>query len=671
MSILLLEAETKTKDLYVLKRHLPIERIAFLVYNIRNRKGVKLLRKGELRMMKKVLSVVLSVLLLCLSLVGLSACGNEGDENTFTFLIDSPEDATYYSDYNQNPVAIYTQHNQQYAGVDIKIEYKQLINGSQRDQYTTMISTGEYYDVMGTSYSPYSAAALNEMGIALELTEYVEKWMPNYMKILSGNENLQKVAYVVDENGEKHMYALWGCTDTAQYNWEGFCYRRDWIVKYGVNPSTGEAFTGGYTAERDAEGKNDGASWVDDVKFPSWYSDNKYAVEYRANHPEWDGSDPVFISDWEWMFEIFDKARTDLGVFDKGYDISIYYVGYMATGDLFSAFGGGSPMWSYNPHTGNVEFNATSESMQSYLECLNTWYEKGWLDKAFAEHSSDMFYQIDTAKVYNGYIGMWQGGRSTLAEQLEEIENAPCTENIYVAGAKQPINDLYGVESTKGKEPYSKFAMESVTTAIIVTEAAKDKNLEALFTYLDSFYDTSNENYITSNYGLTKEQYESIEEYQEKVNGQTFQERFGIQDGSYTTYEKDGMTVYKPVDARLYDSSLGNASKGNRMFRYAIIAECDELTANIYDSVVNQWEAYPNKGYIQGSITSLLTTEQADAYSKTNSKINDKMSVEIPKFINGTYDIYGADWDTFCKTINKMGHSKITGYLQAIYDSFK
>ena len=24
-------------------------------------------------------------------------------------------------------------------------------------------------------------------------------------------------------------------------------YRRDWIVKYGTNPVTGEAFTGGYT----------------------------------------------------------------------------------------------------------------------------------------------------------------------------------------------------------------------------------------------------------------------------------------------------------------------------------------------------------------------------------------------------------------------------------------
>ncbi len=612
--------------------------------------------------MKKVLAIMMSVLLLCTSLVGLAACGSKDDPNTFTWLVENPEDTTYYSDYNQNPAALFAMHNQQYAGVDLTIDYKQLVNGSQKDQYTTMISTGEYYDVMGVNYSPYSPAALNEMGIALDLTEYVEKWMPNYMKLVAENDELARVAYVTNADGSKSIYAVWGVTNVPQYNFEGFCYRRDWIVKYGVNPSTGEAFTGN---------KNADGSYTDNVMFPSWYADNEYVKAYKANHPEWDGSEPIFISDWEWMFEIFDKARADLGVADKGYDISIYYMGYMATGDLFSAFGGGAPLWNYNIHTDEIEFNATSKSMQSYLECMNTWYEKGWLDKAFAEHSSDMFYRIDNAKVYGGYIGMWQGERSTLADQIEDVEHYPATAGIYVSGAKQPINDKYGDDSTKGVEPYAMYQFECVTSSVIVTENAKDKNLEALFTYLDTFYDVEHPNYLAANYGLTAEQYKAIEQYQEKRDGKTFQEKFEIADGSYDLSERNGQRIVTPKGILMQDSSMRNAAKANRISnRYQVIEEDNNMTAKEYDAVVNKWATYPNKGYISGATLGLLSTEDNDLYTKTLNKINDKMGVEIPKFINGTYDIYGTDWETFCKTINKMGHEKVTTVIQNLFNTF-
>lgn len=610
--------------------------------------------------MKKVLAIVMTVLLLATSVIGLSACGNKEDANTFTWLLDVGEDTTYYSSYNQNPVALYVLQKE-YAGSKINIEYNQLVTGSEKDQYNTMISTGEYYDVMGVSFSSYSPLALNEMGIVLDITEYVEKWMPNYMKVVNSNEEVKRVAYTTNESGEKRMYSLWGASDIPQYNFEGYCYRRDWIVKYGKNPSTGEAFSG----EVNADGV-----MIDNVKFPSWYSDSKYAVEYKANHPDWDGSDPIFISDWEWMFEIFDAARKDLGIADKGYNYAPFYVGYQQTGDLFSGFGGGGPVWSYDAESGKVQFKATSDSMKSYLECLSTWYKNGWIDTAFEQHSSDMFFRIDTAKVYSGYVGLWQGTRATLADQLES-DAYPATKGIYVSGAKQPINDLYGAESTKGKEPDSMYQFECPTVQIIITDKAKDKNLEALFTYLDSFYEVGSDNYIAKNYGLTKEQYDSIKPLQETVDGKVYQERFGIDCDSYTLTEKDGHPFYTQIDAIRTNNYLENATKGNRMWGYQELAEFNNITANIYDAVVEKWAYYPNKGYISGSIISLMSTEKNTAYTKTLNKINDKMSVEIPKFIKGTADLNGADWETYVKTINKMGYEKITGYLQEVYDSFK
>ena len=52
------------------------------------------------------------------------------------------------------------------------------------------------------------------------------------------------------------------------------------------------------------------------------------------------GDEPIYISDWEWMFDIFAKAMDDLGITD-GYCYAPYYLGYLETGDLSSGFGGG------------------------------------------------------------------------------------------------------------------------------------------------------------------------------------------------------------------------------------------------------------------------------------------------------------------------------------------
>ena len=65
-------------------------------------------------------------------------------------------------------------------------------------------------------------------------------------------------------------------------------YRRDWLVNYGTNPQTGEAFSGEW---KDGE-------WTDNVVFPSG------------------GTDPVYISDWEWMFDIFETALQMQGMTD-------------------------------------------------------------------------------------------------------------------------------------------------------------------------------------------------------------------------------------------------------------------------------------------------------------------------------------------------------------------
>ena len=179
----------------------------------------------------------------------------------------------------------------------------------------------------------------------------------------------------------------------------GFCYRRDWLVKYAVNPVTGEAFSGYYSLDQNGNTIHeeqwtedvDGDSWVDDVIFPSG----------TAN--------PIYISDWEWMFEAFSRALEEEKIED-GYCLSVYYPGYNANGDLESGFGGTGVLW-YMDAEGKVHFGADGDGMKAYLECLHNWYEKGWLDQRFMERSGDMFYRIDETSFRQGKVGLWLGRR--------------------------------------------------------------------------------------------------------------------------------------------------------------------------------------------------------------------------------------------------------------------
>lgn len=57
-----------------------------------------------------------------------------------------------------------------------------------------------------------------------------------------------------------------------------------------------------------------------------------------------------------------------------------------------SAFGGGSSARYLNEDT--VEFGGNNDNFRIYLEVMSTWYKNGWIDEAFAEHTSDIFFRI-------------------------------------------------------------------------------------------------------------------------------------------------------------------------------------------------------------------------------------------------------------------------------------
>ena len=419
--------------------------------------------------MKKRTIMALCVLLGIFSLLAVG-CSNNGSstngeadaKHTYTWWAPTGEDSSYYSTYNDNPVVQYlmskTWKDEKDKDTKIALDIQIPAAGTAKENLNTLISTGDYLDIMDVSMYSGSIIDLYDQGIVQDITPYVEKYMPNYMKFLDANPDYKKLATTLVD-GEQRYLTLSNYNKVINDQWGGYMYRRDWIVKYGTNPKDESTFTGEYTANN-ADGSVNLDSWTDNVVFPSG------------------GSDPIYISDWEWMFKIFETAMKDNGIED-GYCLSLYYPGYNPSGALVSSFGGNSAHW-YKNQEGKADFGLTSDNFRTYLQCMNTWYKNGWIDKAFAEHSSDMFYSIEDAKVRQGKIGAWYGVVSQLAGRSDTGEQY--TKGMVVYGARLPINDIYGSEAQMNIEPYSLYQIGLKANDIAITDkAAETPNYKLLF----------------------------------------------------------------------------------------------------------------------------------------------------------------------------------------------
>lgn len=567
----------------------------------------------------------------------LAACGGgsgsgAGDDATFTMWLYNSVDSSYYTDYAENPVVQYTTQNMTWGDENKKVSFEFWVPaaGSEKDNWQTMIGSGDYADVLSGMIADAPKNML-ENGIAMDLTDYVKKYMPNYLAFLDAHPDVK--ANAVDEiDGEEHYIGIRAANESRPFYFTGYEYRRDWIVKYGTNPTTGEAFTGGYTDPDDLD------SWEDDVVFPSG------------------GSDPIYISDWEWMFEIFEKAYTDLGIEDA-YCTSMYYPGFTWAGGLCSCFGGGVPVWYEDPD-GKVQFGGNSDQMRAYLECLNTWYSKGWLDPDFYQRTGDAHYAIDDTTVRQGKVGMWLGVQGELGGRLDIGDDL--TKGICVYGCAYPINDIYGDESCQNVIPDCISTPGCTGNVYYVSTAAEGKDIGALLSYFDYFY--SEEGALMTTFGLNADQ---IAE-----GGTDFYANYGLEDGTYSIGD-DGR--YKRSSILVNDSGdLKSACNSSKLPGVTLIASADEGYNPTYEHSLQTWIQYENTGFFQGTaVTNNMPSEAAKETDGIRTKVLDYMTLNAPEYIRGKKDPFNdEDWEVWCKTLEKYNYQKVSDVFQPYCDQY-
>lgn len=336
----------------------------------------------------------------------------------------------------------------------------------------------------------------------------------------------------------------------------------------------------------------------------------------------------------------------------------MYYPGYTWSGGLCSCFGGGIPVW-YVDEQNQVQFGGDSEQFRTYLQCLNTWYEKGWLDHDFYQRTGDNFYAIDDTSVRQGKVGMWMGLEGQFGKRMDMGDEL--TSDICVYGCAYPINDKYGSEACRNVEPDCVQSSSMIGTKYYITKNAADKDLATILSYFDYFY--TEEGALLRTLGLNAQQVAE--------RNDSLYQKWGLDDGAYTVGE-DGSYIRSEVINN--DSGvLGDACRVSKIPGITLIENVDKGYAESYEHSLAAWVQYKNLGSIVGSaITEKMSTEDSKTFTNSLSEVLEWLEKNTADMIRGLKDPYSdEDWATWCKTLQKYNYESIIDVCQPYADMYK
>ena len=197
------------------------------------------LRKGRI-----VLSTVLA-----LSMVMAAGCGNKQDNSDssnvdaastdtsknlkITAFAQGPNDTVYDNDSENKFFQALAKHS------NVTFDFTHPVYGNEQTEFDLMISSGEYTDLVwgGARYYKGGEDAAVDDGVFYDLTPYIEKYMPNYMALVNGNEEVRHLAYTDAGRMVSIVNVEYDRANNeakAQPAFLGMVVRKDWLDEQGM-----------------------------------------------------------------------------------------------------------------------------------------------------------------------------------------------------------------------------------------------------------------------------------------------------------------------------------------------------------------------------------------------------------------------------------------------------
>lgn len=109
------------------------------------------------------------------------------------------------------------------------------------EKFGLVLGSGDYPDIVYPASYPYPGGAEKgiEDGVLLDMDEYIRGYMPNYMNLLSQNEDARKQA--TSDDGKLHSLKIIVGSDLTvegEGNYQGLAYRKDLLDAMGLEVPT-------------------------------------------------------------------------------------------------------------------------------------------------------------------------------------------------------------------------------------------------------------------------------------------------------------------------------------------------------------------------------------------------------------------------------------------------
>lgn len=204
----------------------------------------------------------------------------------------------------------------------IKTNWTTVDRGEREEKFGILISSGNLPDLIYAQSSTYPGGVSQavEDGVFMDVTDFAQKYVPNYIALINSNPEVKK--NVTSDDGRLLCFYQLATTDKgleAEKEFLGLCIRQDWLDELGLDK-------------------------------------------------------PVTIDDWHTVLKAFkekENCEAPLMIGPKG---------TLINGAFTSAFG---VMPEFYQEDGVVKFGPVEEGYRDFVDTFRQWYSEGLIDQNF------------------------------------------------------------------------------------------------------------------------------------------------------------------------------------------------------------------------------------------------------------------------------------------------
>ncbi|MGE5549730.1 MAG: extracellular solute-binding protein [Bacteroidota bacterium] len=299
-------------------------------------------------------SVIAALLVLIVSSlsIGLAA------ERLTLPIVKTPLTLTWFKDMGSKGFAAVNDFNQMACFKEmqrltgIQFEFRISAVGQANQQINLIVASRNLPDLMDYTWTkfPGGAAKLAADGLIIELNDLIDKYAPNFQKLMRQHPEWRKM--VADDAGKIYFFPFVRSSELNKLM-NGFMIRKDWLDKLKLKVPT---------------------------NMKEWYTVLK---AFKERDPNGNGkADEIpFLSE---------QTNKGFGGFTR----------------FMYAFGIAPNNRGFIPVNGRVKYSYMEPAYLDYLKTMNKWYKEGLIDPEFALCERALF----NAKVATNTVGAMQGG---------------------------------------------------------------------------------------------------------------------------------------------------------------------------------------------------------------------------------------------------------------------